>query len=153
MARHARRETGERYLCLAGGVALNCVANGKLLRAGIFDDLWIQPAAGDSGGALGAALFAWHQVMKQPRPAIDARDGESASYLGPAFSNEDVVSRLDGLGAVYRRLPESEIFDEAARLLDEGKISAGSAAAWSSGRGRSETAPSSATLRIRPCNR
>lgn len=122
MARHVRRETGERYLCLAGGVALNCVANGKLLRSGIFDDLWIQPAAGDSGGALGAALFAWHQAMKQPRPVTNARDGQSASYLGPEFSNEDVVSRLDGLGAVYRRLPEDEIIDETTHLLNEGKV-------------------------------
>lgn len=129
MARHVRRETGERYLCLAGGVALNCVANGKLLRAGIFDDIWIQPAAGDSGGALGAALFAWHQAMKQPRPPTDNRDGQSASYLGPAFSDEDIVSRLDGLGAVYRRLPEGEIFDEVARLIEEGKV-----VGWFSGR-------------------
>lgn len=126
MARHVRRETGERYLCLAGGVALNCVANGKLLRSGIFDDIWIQPAAGDSGGALGAALFTWHQVMNQPRSITGDRDGQS---FGPAFSTEDVVARLEGLGAVYRLLPEDQVISETARLLDEEKV-----IGWFSGR-------------------
>ena len=89
MARHIRSVSGERYLCLAGGVALNCVANGKLLREGIFDDIWIQPAAGDAGGSLGAALFAWHQVMDKPRTVREAGHpgGRSEEYIKPDMSS------------------------------------------------------------------
>ena len=83
MARHIRQQTGERNLCLAGGVALNCVANGKLLRSGLFDDIWIQPASGDSGGALGAALFVWHQVMEQDRVMDKDENKKFVPYLGP----------------------------------------------------------------------
>jgi carbamoyltransferase len=90
MARHVRRQTNERNLCLAGGVALNCVANGKILREAIFDDIWIQPAAGDAGGALGAALFVWHQVMGNPRTIAPSHraplhDSQRGSFLGPSF--------------------------------------------------------------------
>ncbi len=85
MARHVRKETGQKYLCLAGGVALNCVANGKILREGIFDNIWIQPAAGDAGGALGAALFAWHEVLNGKRTVITGKDSQKGSYLGPGL--------------------------------------------------------------------
>jgi len=111
MARHVARETGERNLCLAGGVALNCVANGRLLREGPFENLWIQPAAGDAGGALGAALFTWHQLMegrRTPRP----EDSQEGSLLGPSFSTEEIEAFLRGKGAVWTR------FDREERLLD-----------------------------------
>ena len=90
MARHVREETGLNNLCLAGGVALNCVANGKLLAERIFDGLWIQPAAGDAGGALGAALLAWHQVEGQPRQVDGKTDSMKGSYLGPAFEDDEM---------------------------------------------------------------
>ncbi|MDA0875586.1 MAG: hypothetical protein O3C45_11075, partial [Bacteroidetes bacterium] len=100
MARHIRRESGERYLCLAGGVALNCVANGKLLREGIFDDIWIQPAAGDAGGALGAALFAWHQPLGHPRSVHEAGEPHPPSEViyqkrhmeGDPYITDDISS-------------------------------------------------------------
>src|SRR5439155_15815567 len=89
MGRHVHRATGMRHLVVAGGVALNCVANGRLLREGPFDDLWIQPAAGDAGGALGAALFVWHQLMDKPRlPA--AGDAQQGSFLGPQYSADNI---------------------------------------------------------------
>ncbi len=94
MARHARQVTGMKHLCLAGGVALNCVANGKLLRSGIFDDIWIQPAAGDAGGALGAALLVHYQLLENPRQAA-GRDTMKGSLLGPKFSNEEIRTFLD----------------------------------------------------------
>ena len=89
IGRHAREITGKRNLCLAGGVALNCVANGELLRSGIFDDIWIQPAAGDAGGALGAALAVWHQVYDKPRTA-NGKDSMRGAYLGPEFSRDQI---------------------------------------------------------------
>ena len=89
MARTARQLTGARKLCLAGGVALNCVANGKLLRSGIFDDIFIQPAAGDAGGAIGSALFVHHQLLDRPR-ATNGADTMRGSWLGPSFSNEEI---------------------------------------------------------------
>jgi carbamoyltransferase len=94
MAQTARNLTGSKYLCLAGGVALNCVANGKLLRSGVFDDIWIQPAAGDAGGALGAALFVHHQLLECPR-AVNGSDTMRGSLLGPEFSNEEIRQFLD----------------------------------------------------------
>ena len=100
MARHARELTGMKNLCMAGGVALNCVANGKILRDGPFENLWIQPAAGDAGGALGAAQFVWHQLLEKPRDVSPA-DGQSGSYLGPAFSNEEIRTFLDSEDAAY----------------------------------------------------
>lgn len=116
------RETGVDYLCLAGGVALNCVGNGRILREGPFRDLWIQPAAGDAGGALGAALSAWHQHEGQPRTADNVTDRMSGSYLGPAFSNDQVEARLKAIGAVYERLNDDELFDYVANDLAGEKV-------------------------------
>jgi carbamoyltransferase len=107
MARHAREITGCENLCMAGGVALNCVANGKLLRAGIFKDIFVQPAAGDAGGALGAALFVHHQLLGHERKA-DAGDSCKGSLLGPKFSNDEVRAELDKLGAVYEFIEDEE---------------------------------------------
>lgn len=115
-------ELGVDYLCLAGGVALNCVGNGRVLREGPFKGIWIQPAAGDAGGALGAALNVWHQYEKKPRAADNVKDKMKGSYLGPAFSNEDVEARLKSLGAVYRRLDEKELYGLVADELAAGKV-------------------------------
>ena len=111
-ARHLRRETGMRKLVMAGGVALNCVGNGKILREEIFDDIWIQPAAGDAGGALGAALFLWHQLLEQTRHADERHDVQHASLLGPGFSNQQIQNYLDNIGANY------EFFEDENALLD-----------------------------------
>ncbi len=104
-ARHAHAITGMKDLCLAGGVALNCVGNGRILREGPFDDVWIQPAAGDAGGALGVALFIWHQLLDRPRTA-QKTDSQSASLLGPAFGDDAIEAFLDRSGRrvhAYRR--------------------------------------------------
>ncbi len=120
--RHLHGETGMPRLVMAGGVALNCVANGKLLREGPFEDIWVQPAAGDAGGALGAALLAWHHVMDRPRRPRP-RDSQSGSLLGPAFSSDDIGLHLDSVGAVYERpVDEAELLARVAQLLDDGKI-------------------------------
>jgi carbamoyltransferase len=107
MARHVHRETGAQNLCLAGGVALNCVGNGRLLREGPFENLWIQPAAGDAGGALGVALFVWHQLLGKPREPA-ALDSQQGSLLGPKFAGEEVRKHLDAAGAVYERFADEE---------------------------------------------
>ncbi|WP_274629302.1 carbamoyltransferase [Arvimicrobium flavum] len=130
IARFARRSTGERNLCLAGGVALNCVANGKLLRAGVFDSIWIQPAAGDAGGAIGAALAVWHQHAGMPRPELNGSgDHMKGAYLGPAFSNEAIELRLNEAGARYERLDDDEVIFKTADLL-----AGGQAVGWMQGR-------------------
>ncbi|WP_419814527.1 carbamoyltransferase [Glacieibacterium sp.] len=129
LARHARSLTGERVLCLAGGVALNCVANGKLHRAGIFDDIWVQPAAGDAGGALGAALAAWHQYADQPRVVVDGEDSMQGAYLGPAFEQEAIEARLAAAGARFERLAPEVLTGNTADALAEGK-----AVGWMQGR-------------------
>jgi carbamoyltransferase len=130
MARHVRKETGERDLCLAGGVALNCVANGKILKERIFDRMWIQPAAGDAGGALGAALYAWHQAEKNPRaPRDDGRDSQRGSYLGPRYSTSEISRFLDSRGAPYTLLDDDALVREAACLLTQEKV-----VGWFSGR-------------------
>jgi carbamoyltransferase len=122
MARAVHRETGLTDLVLAGGVALNCVANGRLLREGPFRNLWIQPAAGDAGGALGAALFVWHQLMDKPRPPR-ARDAQKGSLLGPRFSNEEIATFLGTAQAPHEGFEsEAELLEHLARLLAEGKI-------------------------------
>ncbi len=121
LARTVHAELGMKHLCLAGGVALNCVANGRLLREGPFEDIWIQPAAGDAGGALGAAYSAWHEYLDEERdtPRGDAMLG---SYLGPAFDDDEIRRFLDSQGAVYREIDEDERYPELARLLDDGKV-------------------------------
>jgi carbamoyltransferase len=116
-ARELFRETRQRHLVLAGGVALNCVANGRLLREGPFDDIWIQPAAGDAGGALGAALFVWHQLLGKPRSPA-AADSQRGSLLGPRYSADDIESYLRGAGASYQRLrSERELLNRVVDLL------------------------------------
>lgn len=123
MARHIRRETGERHLCLAGGVALNCVANGKLLRTGIFDDIYIQPAAGDAGGALGAALSAYHHYHDKPRVTVQGTDWQRGSYLGPEYSDDEAASAISQFGAKSTLHASDETMcSEVARLMTEGKV-------------------------------
>ena len=122
LSRTMHRETGAEYLCLAGGVALNCVGNGRILREGPFKDIWIQPAAGDAGGAVGAALSAWYQYENQPRTADNVHDKMNGSYLGPRHSNDDVESRLGKLGAVYHQLDDEKLIDSTAEYLAEGKV-------------------------------
>jgi len=122
IASHAHRETGMRNLCLAGGVALNCVANGRILKEGPFDKIWIQPAAGDSGGALGTALFIWHQLLGNERKPCST-DSQSGSLLGPDFRSDAVHSFLHGAGAShYEYEDEEDLCAAAAELLAEGKI-------------------------------
>ena len=126
MARHVHKETGEKNLCLAGGVALNCVGNGRVLREGPFEKIWIQPAAGDAGGALGAALSVWYQHLGNSRSAVRVRrggiDGMRGSYLGPSYSHEDIEAFLEDSGAPYRRLPQREVIEKAARALANEKV-------------------------------
>jgi carbamoyltransferase len=129
MARHVRRETGQRDLCLAGGVALNCVANGKLLREKIFDRLWIQPAAGDAGGALGAACVAWHHYFDAPAPAKSGRDLQRGSLLGPAWDEAAIDAFLLERRLPHRKLAGDALFDEVAALLE-----AQSVVGWFQGR-------------------
>jgi carbamoyltransferase len=121
-ARHVQRETGQKNLCLAGGVALNCVGNGRILREGPFEKLWIQPAAGDAGGALGAALFVWHQYLEGPRFADDAADRQRGSYLGPEFSRDEIRAFLDEHKLPYREVGFDALPGEAADLLAGEKV-------------------------------
>ncbi|MBN2013106.1 carbamoyltransferase [candidate division KSB1 bacterium] len=122
MARHVGKETGQKKLCLAGGVALNCVANGRLLREGTFDDIWIQPAAGDAGGAIGAALFAWYQYMKNDRAVNGNRDTQSGSYLGPEFSDDEILDYLKAHQIPYKRLTTESIPKTIADLIADEKV-------------------------------
>ncbi|MBC8165226.1 MAG: hypothetical protein H7Y20_05045, partial [Bryobacteraceae bacterium] len=117
MTRSLQRETGAKNLCLAGGVALNCVTNGHILRDGAFSGIWIQPAAGDAGGALGAALAAQYQHQGLPRPERCACDSMHGSYLGPTFSQKETEQQLQRLGAVYEVLSESEMIERCAQSL------------------------------------
>lgn len=121
MARRLKKETGMKCLCLAGGVALNCVANGLLLREGVFDDLWIQPAAGDAGGALGAALIAWHHYLDKPREAT-GRDKQRASYLGPNFPDDEIEKYLKDNHIPYETLPRDGIIPRVAKLIEEENV-------------------------------
>ncbi len=125
----AAKETGQRNLCLAGGVALNCVANGKLKRSRAFDGIWVQPAAGDAGGALGAAYAAWHQHYERPRRTSTGTDAMQGSFLGPAFDDEAIAGRIEGLGGVVQRLDDQGAIDCAADALAKGQ-----AVGWFQGR-------------------
>jgi len=122
MARTIHRETGQKNLCLAGGVALNCVGNGKILREGPFEKLWIQPAAGDAGGAVGAALFTWHQVLGNPRDARERTDRMRGSYLGPAWDRESLLEYLRTNGIVFTELTEKELPGTIADLIAAEKV-------------------------------
>ncbi|MFO1428684.1 MAG: carbamoyltransferase [Candidatus Competibacteraceae bacterium] len=121
LCRTVQRELGADYLCLAGGVALNCVANGRILREGPYKDIWIQPAAGDAGGALGAALSVWHEYLGQPRQ-VDGADSMQGAYLGPRYSNEEIATYLDSVGANYRRLEDTELLPRLAEILDSDQV-------------------------------
>ena len=122
MAQEAFRLTGKSRLVMAGGVALNCVGNGRLLRESPFDDIWVQPASGDAGGALGGALFVWHQLLMQPRHNGHT-DRQKGSFLGPAFAPQDAARRLDAIGAKYRRASsESALMDQVTDLLIAEKV-------------------------------
>ena len=121
LARQARREFGKDRLCLAGGVALNCVSNGKIIREGIFRDVWIQPAAGDAGGALGAALSVWHEFLNMPR-GESPQDRMAGSYLGPQYPEDSIRDSLNTLGAKFEHLAETELLNRVSDLLAEGNV-------------------------------
>jgi carbamoyltransferase len=121
LGKSIREETGCEYLCLAGGVALNCVANGELLRSGIFKDIWIQPAAGDAGGALGAALTVWHDRHDGVRK-VEPGDSMSGAYLGPQFNKEEIRQYLDSAGAVYEELDDDVLMPRVADILSKENV-------------------------------
>ena len=129
IAKVIAKETGEKNLCLAGGVALNCVANGVLLREKVFDNIWIQPAAGDAGGALGAALSIWYLHHKKERNSSSNRDSMKGAFLGPGFEDNEIESKLKSLGAVYIKLSEEDLIEEVASALATEK-----AVGWMQGR-------------------
>ncbi len=129
LARGIAKETDERNLCLAGGVALNCVANGILLREKIFEKIWIQPAAGDAGGALGAALSTWYLHYNKERVACKERDAMKGAYLGPVFTDTEIEAELNECGATFEKLTETEMIEEVASALADEK-----AVGWMQGR-------------------
>ncbi len=129
LVRTLHRETAAENLCLAGGVALNCVANGRILREGPFKGLWIQPSAGDAGGAVGAALTAWHKLEDKPRSPNGAKDNMRGSFLGPSYTNEEIERFLRGKEAPYQRLTDDVLFERVAEQLADGKV-----AGWFQGR-------------------
>src|SRR5690606_33014188 len=116
------RETGLPRLCLAGGVALNCVGNGRLLREGPFEEIWIQPASGDAGGALGVAQLIWHRHLDQPRRVIPGRDAMRGAYLGPAYTPEEIGQALAARGAVAERLERATLLPRVAEALAAGRV-------------------------------
>jgi len=122
MAKHVRKQTGLKNLCLAGGVALNCVANGKILREGIFEKIWIQPAAGDAGGSLGAALFAWHQVLGNERQADGVHDSQRGSYLGPGHSRDEIHAYLTKNHIPFTELSDADLPEKIADLIKAEKV-------------------------------
>ena len=121
-ARHIHKVTGEKYLCLAGGVALNCVGNGRILREGPFEDIWIQPAAGDAGGALGAALFAWYQLLNNERVVDEVHDLQMGTYLGPEYSDEEIGKFLDSNGYPYQYISDGNLPSAVADIIAQGKV-------------------------------
>ena len=129
LAKGIAKSTGEKNLCLAGGVALNCVANGKLLREKVFENIWIQPAAGDAGGAIGAALGAYYIMLNQPRQAIKEIDGMSGSYLGPEYSQDEIKKALEKCGAIFSTYTTEEMLEKTAQSLADGQ-----AIGWMNGR-------------------
>ena len=122
LAKNVHKETGNEYLCLAGGVALNCVANGRILREGPFKGIWIQPAAGDAGGALGAALAIWHQYLGKERKVGGAMDGMKGAYLGPHYSNDEIRAWLDANGAKYQHLEDAQMSERVAEILADENV-------------------------------
>ncbi|OGL39976.1 MAG: carbamoyltransferase [Candidatus Schekmanbacteria bacterium GWA2_38_11] len=122
MVKFLKKETGEENLCLAGGVALNCVANGKILKEEIFKNVWIQPCAGDAGGALGAALAVWYQYLGNKRNHLQKRDSMEGAYLGPSYSDSYIENFLCRNNIPFKKLNESDLIDKVADLLAEGKI-------------------------------
>jgi carbamoyltransferase len=129
LARSVKQETGAKNICLAGGVALNCVANGKLLRERLFDGIWVQPAAGDAGGAVGAAFAAYHGYLGQARQLNGHLDGMAGSYLGPDYSDDEIAQRLTAAGAKFIRLPREKTIEHTAQALADSK-----AVGWMQGR-------------------
>jgi carbamoyltransferase len=121
LARTVQKELGVDKLCLAGGVALNCVSNGRLLREGPFTDIWVQPAAGDAGGSLGAALAIWYQYLGNPRTALPG-DSMKGSYLGPRFSDDEIKSYLDSIGAKYQRLDDEKLLPQLAQIMADENV-------------------------------
>ena len=121
LGKTVKKELGVDYLCLAGGVALNCVSNGELLRSGVFEDIWIQPAAGDAGGALGAALSIWHEYLDNPR-TVDPEDSMKGSYLGCRYSDEDIETYLKSVNASYKKMDDEDLIIELAEILDQGNV-------------------------------
>lgn len=122
MVRHIHQETGEKYLCLAGGVALNCVSNGRILREGPFENIWIQPAAGDAGGALGAALFVWYQYLENSRIGDSEKDFQQGSYLGPEFKNGYIKDYLEKNKIPYSVLKDEQVPEKISDLIAEQKV-------------------------------
>ena len=129
LGKSVKKETGAKNICLAGGVALNCVANGKLLRENVFDNIWVQPAAGDAGGAVGAAYAAYHGFMGQPRKLNGHMDGMAGSYLGPEYSDDEIAQRLIAAGAKLTRLDHAQMIEQTAQALADSK-----AVGWMQGR-------------------
>ncbi len=121
LAKSLYKETGIKNLCLSGGVALNCVANGKLIKEKIFDDIWIQPASGDAGSALGAALIGWHDYLNKPR-IVNPNDSMKGTYLGCEFSNKEIKTYLEKINAPHNELKDEELFYKIAEIIDEGKV-------------------------------
>jgi len=121
LVRNVHKELGVDYLCLAGGVALNCVANGRILRENLLKDIWIQPAAGDAGGALGAALSVWHEYQDKPR-AVNQVDSMQGAYLGPQSSDTDIRTYLDSINAPYEYLPDDELLPKLAQILSDENV-------------------------------
>ncbi len=119
---YVHKETGMKNLCMAGGVALNCVGNSLLMRRGPYHNIWIQPAAGDAGGALGAALTAWHHLLNKPRESDDATDKQAGSYLGPQYSNSEIKAFLDRNGYPYQESGEDSLCDEVAEKIAKGEV-------------------------------
>jgi len=122
IAMSIQKETGAEYLCLAGGVALNCVSNGKLLRDGPFKDIWIQPAAGDAGGALGAALTVWYEYLENQRQSDNQTDQMQGSYLGQSYSDNEIQTYLDSINAKYTKLPDEQLFTKLAEILADENV-------------------------------